>query len=122
MEYLLKYPEKIRFVLIRCWSLETSSIWSAANPARGQCGVTALVVQDYFGGDILNTPVEGLWHFYNRIAEIRFDFTATQFEHTLDYKEMISNREEAFRDTTDSQYIVLFNRFSGEMQNMISGI
>jgi hypothetical protein len=41
--------------LFQAWSLESSSKWIANNPAAGQCGVTALVVQDRLGGDILRT-------------------------------------------------------------------
>ncbi len=39
--------------LERCWSADTSADpdgWSPENPAWGQCAVTALVVQDRFGG------------------------------------------------------------------------
>lgn len=38
--------------LIKSWSIETSSKWTSENPAKGQCGVTALVVQDIYGGKI----------------------------------------------------------------------
>ena len=61
--------------LRRSWSIETSSRWQPGNPASGQCGVTALVVHDKFGGEILKTDVNGAWHFYNRIDGRRVDFT-----------------------------------------------
>lgn len=43
--------------LQKSWSADTSSTprWTETNRAKGQCAVTACVVQDYFGGDILNT-------------------------------------------------------------------
>jgi hypothetical protein len=44
--------------LRRCWSADTSSDpdqWEQANPAWGQCAVTACLVQDILGGDILWT-------------------------------------------------------------------
>src|SRR6185436_2032868 len=47
--------------LRRSWSIETGSGWQPDNPASGQCGVTALVVQDKFGGEILKTDVNGAW-------------------------------------------------------------
>lgn len=37
------------------WSAETSynpDEWSEANPARGQCVVSVLIVQDYLGGEL----------------------------------------------------------------------
>ena len=43
--------------LTRAWSVETSSKWRRDNPACGQCSVTALVVQDLLGGEILKTNV-----------------------------------------------------------------
>ncbi len=44
--------KQIYEALIRSWSIETSSKWTIENPAKGQCGVTALVVQDICGGKI----------------------------------------------------------------------
>jgi len=32
-------------------------VWDPANPARGQCGVTALVVHDLLGGDLVRGEV-----------------------------------------------------------------
>jgi hypothetical protein len=37
---------ELKKVLFESWSLESSSKWSKDNPAKGQCGVTALVVHD----------------------------------------------------------------------------
>ena len=47
----------------------------------GQCYVTALVVQDYFGGDILVYDYgDGDKHFWNRLPDGReYDLTADQF-------------------------------------------
>ena len=45
--------------------------WSTDNPAKGQCGVTALVVNDLLGGDLMSAKVlfpdstlQG-WHTWN---------------------------------------------------------
>lgn len=72
--------------LARAWSAETAykGDWSAENPARNQCAVTALVVQDHFGGAIVRgaymTPSgEKGTHYWNRIAGVDLDFTANQF-------------------------------------------
>jgi len=59
--------------------LESSAQGSPENPARGQCNVTALVVCDRVGGEILKTPVGDDWHFYNRVAGTVYDLTAEQF-------------------------------------------
>lgn len=93
--------------LAKAWSLETSSIWSSDNPARGQCGVTSLVVQDMFRGLILKTLLPEGPHFYNLIEGCRCDFTAGQFHEPIDYQDLPSNREEAMFDTNAQQYRAL---------------
>lgn len=73
------------------WSLETCdpvdvADWSSASPARGQCGSTALVLQDLLGGDLLMAEVlsgdgsrQG-YHYWNRLSSgIEVDLTREQF-------------------------------------------
>ena len=76
----------------------------------GQCGVTALVVNDELGGDILKTDVNGAWHFYNRIDGKRVDFTMGQFESPISYDDIPSDRTEAFSDCSAAQYDLLRKR------------
>lgn len=71
------------------WSAETCDPvdvdeWHPDNPARGQCGVTALVVQDLFGGDLVfgevhldGRRVES--HYWNRFGGLDVDLTRVQF-------------------------------------------
>ena len=101
---------KFSALLPRAWSLESSSKWTDDNPAKGQCGVTALVAHDRFGGDILKTSVGQSWHYYNRIDGHRIDFTASQFDPTIQYDDLPSNRNEAFSDTNQDQYRALSAR------------
>ncbi|HEX8141342.1 MAG TPA: hypothetical protein VF553_02025 [Pyrinomonadaceae bacterium] len=96
--------QAVQQALRLCWSRSSSSLWSEDNPARGQCGVTALVVQDRFGGELLKTPVGDQCHFYNRIGGVRYDFTAEQFQAPPEYLDLAANRDEAFADTDESQY------------------
>ena len=76
------------------WSLETCDPvdvddWSVTNPARGQCGVTALVLHDLLGGELLTAEVllpdgsrQG-YHHWNRLAGgIEVELTAEQFDVT----------------------------------------
>lgn len=59
--------------------------WHAGNPARGQCGVTALVLNDLLGGDLVRGEVhrDGRRvdsHWWNRFAEgFEIDLTREQF-------------------------------------------
>ena len=72
--------------------------------------MTALVVQDALGGDILKTDVDGAWHFYNRIDGRRWDFTISQFERPISYDDLPSDRDEALSDTSWEKYQVLRRR------------
>lgn len=71
--------ERIRAALHDAWSLETAVQWTRENPALGQCNVTAAVIHDLFGGEILRTRLPGVWHYYNCMNGKRVDFTDSQF-------------------------------------------
>ena len=59
--------------------------WSPANPSRGQCGPTALVLNDLLGGDLCVAEVHGPdgtrqgFHWWNRLAGVDIDLTREQF-------------------------------------------
>ena len=100
--------------LTRAWSVETSSKWRRENPACGQCSVTALVVQDVLGGEILKTKVDGAWHFYNHIDGRRWDLTVSQFSTPIGYDDLPCSRHEALADTSRQQYAILVERLAKE--------
>ncbi|QTC41636.1 hypothetical protein I7V34_21800 [Bacillus sp. V3] len=100
-------PEELKKAMAESWSVKSSSKWSRENPAKGQCGVTALVVNDLLGGEIKKTKLTEGWHFYNFISGKRYDFTASQFSENITYADVPSNREEAFSDTNAEQYCCL---------------
>lgn len=106
--------------LLNSWSLNSSSKWTPENPAKGQCGVTALVVHDLLGGEIMKTYAAEGWHFYNEIDSGRLDFTASQFEGDVQYDDLPSSREEAFADTNQLQYDDLKKKVVEELQQMES--
>ena len=73
------------------WCLQTCddadvADWSPANPARGQCGATALTVHDLLGGELLVAEVrhpdgsrQG-YHHWNRLpGGVEVDLTSEQF-------------------------------------------
>lgn len=78
---------ELKLALKKSWTQESSSTpkkWTSHNPACGQCAVTALIVNDYFGGDILWTNAvlpngKKISHFFNKIEYIEKDFTKIQF-------------------------------------------
>src|SRR3954453_12861464 len=69
-------------------SIATGGKGLSSHPARGQCSVTALVVRDMFGGDILTTDIDGVWHFYSCINGRRWDLTISQFDKPIGYDDL----------------------------------
>ncbi|MDN2582843.1 hypothetical protein [Aquibium sp. ELW1220] len=100
----------LRDALETAWSAETSTRWTKDVPALGQCSVTALVVNDVFGGDILKTRTPQGVHFYNRVGARRFDLTASQFDEPVSYDDLPASRAEAMADTSPAQYQALRSR------------
>ena len=63
----------------------TRAAWTSSNPAWGHCDITALIVNDIFGGDLmlgeahLNGEQQG-YHWWNRLPNtIEVDLTREQF-------------------------------------------
>ncbi|MBP7843653.1 MAG: hypothetical protein KA116_02475 [Proteobacteria bacterium] len=71
----------------KIWSAETTaspSDWTEENPSWGQCAVTALVVQDILGGEIVWAEAEladgrKISHYKNLVDGREIDFTNQQF-------------------------------------------
>ncbi|MGO0059808.1 YunG family protein [Brevibacillus fluminis] len=66
--------------------------------------VTALVIQDILGGEIMKTETPDGWHYYNFINGVRRDFPESPFAEKLNYQNILSDRDEAFSDTNEEQY------------------
>lgn len=96
-------PDGVQNALRKAWSLSTASQWTADNPAAGQCNVTALLIHELFGGDLLKTPLPAGDHFYNRIEGRRYDFTASQFDGPIAYMDVPTSRTEAEQGATSEQ-------------------
>jgi hypothetical protein len=82
--------ELLRPLVRTAWGSDTcypnaSEEWRPDNPARAQCGMTALVVQDLLGGDLIlgEVHVDGAKvgnHYWNRLPDgTEIDLTADQF-------------------------------------------
>jgi len=111
---------QVAAALLRSWSLATSSGWLAENPARGQCNVTSLLLNDVFGAEILKTPLPEGDHFYNRIDGTRLDLTDSQFDAPIAYLDLASNREQALAGTSPPKFEALraafLTHFAGSPQ------
>ena len=79
---------ELRKLLITAWCAETAKgKWREDVPSMNQCAVTALVVQDYFGGDLMRRPLnDGDSHYWNRLPNgEEIDLTYDQFFYTQQY-------------------------------------
>lgn len=66
------------------WTKETCvpslrSNWSSENKELGQCAITALIVNDYYGGKIMRCMTSTGSHYYNLIDDEIIDLTVEQF-------------------------------------------
>ena len=71
-------------ILILAWNKETcspglKSEWNKENPSIGQCAITALIVNDFFGGKIMRCMTASGSHYYNLIDNAVIDLTVEQF-------------------------------------------
>ena len=70
---------------LKAWSTETCSVrfrpnWSKDNPSVGQCTITAALVHEFFGGEVLGLPLTGGgMHSFNKINGITVDLACEQF-------------------------------------------
>jgi len=112
----MKLLDSIQSALEESWSIESSSKWTKENPAKGQCSVSAVVVYQYFGGEILKTKIDGRWHFYNKINGIKYDFTSGQFEKEIEYSDILSSVEEAEKDSSPKQIGTLMEAFGSKIE------
>ncbi len=108
--------EGVRRRLRRAWSAATSGRWREDAPALGQCSVTALLLHDRFGAELLSTPTPWGPHFYNRLGGERLDLTAEQFAALgaaapPAYLDRPTSREEAVADASPERYAALAAAF-----------
>jgi hypothetical protein len=115
-------PETVKAAIRASWSIETCdptdvAQWTPANPSRGQCAVTALVLHDLFGGELLEAEVhfrdgsrQG-FHYWNRVDGVEVDLTREQFS-TLEViqEPHVIDRQPEFPWLAQEQYIVFRQR------------
>ena|SRR3989338_8145406 len=96
--------------------------WTPENQARGQCAVTALIVQDYVGGDLLYCRHNE--HYWNRLPSgEEIDLTRRQFSQEtticLDEtheRDFVLNSEEAHITETSTRYQILKERVDKKLE------
>ncbi|MGV8162845.1 MAG: YunG family protein [Candidatus Nanoarchaeia archaeon] len=104
--------------LRKSWNKDTchlpiSNNWSNKNRALGQCIVTALIVQDYFGGEILHC--KHTHHHWNRISTgEEIDLTKEQFPpgtkicvDDINTRDFLLTNPGAIKSETLKRYLIL---------------
>lgn len=99
---------EVRRALHDAWSLESAVQWTPETPAAGQCNVTAAVVHDLFGGEILRTELPDVTHFYNRVDGRVVDVTDSQFDAPIAYDDTPSSRDAALDGIPEREYGALW--------------
>jgi hypothetical protein len=79
---------KFKLILENCWSVDTchpdfKDKWNDNNRCIGQCAITSLIINDYFGGEIRKCYVGDISHYFNFINGEVIDLTSEQFN--IDY-------------------------------------
>lgn len=82
---------KFKKALSKAWGQDTAyhkdaPFWTPTNPALGQCAITALLINEFFGGKIYSgISSKGIVHYWNRICGIKIDLTKQQFKSKLKF-------------------------------------
>ena len=78
--------ELLKEALYASWCRETAyrtdqPHWSEQKKSRGQCTVTVMVINDFFGGEMIRgfSKKYNLYHFWNIIDGKKIDLTFDQF-------------------------------------------
>lgn len=111
---------KIEEALRKCWCEETSTFanadkeqWLEKNPARGQCMITASVINDLYGGVLIYDKVNH--HYWNQLPDGTWqDFTREQFKDKVNFvvtklktKEDALFDEYGIKNNANGRYLLL---------------
>ena len=106
---------ELKSYLIDAWDKDTCSpglrsSWDESNPSLGQCAITALIVNDYYGGKIMRCIASSGSHYYNMIENELVDLTVEQFLGEIPEYEKGEERTREYllgNEDTKSRYLLL---------------
>lgn len=105
--------EELEKILYDCYSKDlcyykVQNEWNESNKYLGMCAITALIVNDYFGGTIGKIYVNGISHYFNIINNKIIDLTKKQFNFNIDYsKYQLVDRKDLLTEDTKNRYNIL---------------
>ena len=95
-------PHECYALLMQIWCAETCAPrmraqWSEDNRTKGQCSITAFLMQALFGGEVYGIPLgDGNYHCFNRVGTCVFDLTSAQFgSKVLNYADGVPQSRDA---------------------------
>jgi hypothetical protein len=104
----------VKEALKRTLDLDFTKRKGRKNPATDQNSVISMLIHDIFGGEILKTPEENGWYFYNRIDGESVDFSGAETEksnYDRNFADLPASPDETsgYFDRTD--YLTFYMRF-----------
>ena len=107
--------DKLETILNSLYSKETCypecrNQWNDDNKTLGHCAIVALIINDYFGGNICKIKVNNISHYFNLIDGEIVDLTSEQFKiNDISYANyIIKTREDVLMDEdTKKRYEIL---------------
>ena len=111
--------DKLETILNSLYSKETCypecrNQWNDDNKTLGHCAIVALIINDYFGGNICKIKVNNISHYFNLIDGEIVDLTSEQFKiNDISYANyIIKTREDVLMDEdTKKRYEILKLKF-----------
>ena len=119
--------QNLRRLLMISWKEDTCShglrdFWNESNPSLGQCAITALIVNDFFGGKIMRCMASSGSHYYNLIDGKIVDLTVEQFLGEIPEYEFGEERTREYllsNEDTKNRYLMLLKRIRSSMYKLI---
>lgn len=119
--------QNLRRLLMISWKEDTCShglrdSWSEDNPYLGQCAITSLIVNDFFGGKIMRCMASSGSHYYNLIDGKIVDLTVEQFLGEIPEYEFGEERTREYllsNEDTKNRYLMLLKRIRSSMYKLI---
>ena len=116
--------EELKDHLYFAWCYDTCSPgckdnWNESNPSLGQCAISALIVNDLFGGKIMRCMASSGSHYYNLIDDEIVDLTVEQFLGEIPEYELGEERTREYllsNEDTKYRYLLLCKRLKEEIE------
>lgn len=110
---------KFKKALAKSWGKDTAyhkdaPNWTPENPALGQCAITALLFNEFFGGKIYSGVSEsGIVHYWNKKLGLKIDLTKQQFDKKIKFFEVTLWERNHLLSTgnVEERYLLLRKRF-----------